>query len=99
MSSTIVVVPQTHWFNGWFLRLLSRPVVRLNGIEHDASWGLPATFPVKPGQQVVAVGARYLGGRRILGVVDHEVDFPPGGRAVLEFRNGLFNHQPFQVRP
>jgi hypothetical protein len=34
MDATLIVEPHPHWFNGWFLRLCARPVVRVDGVEH-----------------------------------------------------------------
>ena len=97
MASAVVAVPQAHWFNGWFLRLFARPVVRVDGEERAGNWGRATEVQVEPGPHLVAVGARYHGTRALLGAAETRVDVPPDQRVTVEARNGFFNHQPFKV--
>jgi hypothetical protein len=97
MAATLVVTPDTHWFNGWFLRLFARAVVRVDGVEHPARWGRPATIEVPAGHHRVAVGARYRGTRPLLGAVETPVAASEADRIFVDARNGFFNHQPFEV--
>jgi hypothetical protein len=98
MAATLVVTPGTHWFNGWFLHLFARAVVRVDGVEHAARWGRPVTIEVPAGDHRVAVGARYRGTRPLLGTVETPVAAPEAERVYLRARNGFFNYQPFEVR-
>ena len=98
MRATITVTPETHWLNGWFLRLFARPYVRVDDVEELASWGDPFRFPVAPGRHVVAVGVRYRGTKSLLGADGASVSVEPGQDLRLMARNGALNHQPFSVR-
>ncbi|WP_147441009.1 hypothetical protein [Mycetocola zhadangensis] len=98
MIATLTVTPETHWLNGWFLRLFARPYVLVDGVEVLAHWGGPCVIPVEPGRHVVAVGARYLRTRPLLGVDSAHVSVEPGQEMRLRARNGALNHQPFAVR-
>jgi len=42
MQATRIVRPRTHWSNAWFLRLLARVVVCVDGVDYAARWGRPA---------------------------------------------------------
>lgn len=97
MSSSVVVTPRTHWFNGWFLRLFARPVVRFDGVDHAARWGRPLQIETAAGSHEVAVGARYRGTASILGVAESCIEVAEGQQVAAEARNGFFNHQPFTV--
>jgi hypothetical protein len=97
MAATLVVTADTHWFNGWFLRLFARTVVRVDGVEHPARWGRPVTIEVPAGEHRVAVGARYRGTAPLLGAVETPVAAKPGEQVLVHARNGFFNHQPFEV--
>lgn len=97
MSSSIVVTPRGHWFNGWFLRLMARAVVRVDGVDHDARWGRPCRIEVVAGRHRVAVGARYRGSSSVLGAEESTVEVAEGSSAVLDARNGFANHQPFTI--
>ncbi|MGP9683883.1 hypothetical protein [Brachybacterium sp. AOP3-A1-3] len=97
MPSTLAVVPQTHWVNGWFLRIFARPVVLVDGTEHSGRWGQPTEVHVEPGLHTVAVGARYRGTSGTLGLDEAEVDVDSGRRLLVTATNGFFNHQPFTV--
>lgn len=97
MGASIVVTPRGHWVNGWFLRLLSRAVVRVDGVDHDARWGRPCRVQVAPGAHQVAVGARYRGTSSVLGVQEATIEVAEGQHAVLDARNGFVNHQPFTI--
>jgi len=97
MSSSVVVTPRAHWFNGWFLRLFARPVVRFDGVDHAAKWGQPLQIEVAAGSHEVAVGARYRGTASILGMAESRIEAQEGQQLVIEARNGFFNHQPFTV--
>jgi len=46
----MIVRPRTHWFNGWFLRLFARAVVRVDGVEHAARWGRQVAIEVGAGE-------------------------------------------------
>jgi len=93
----MIVQPDTHWVNGWFLRLCARAVVRIDGIEHAARWGQPVIVEVSVGDHCVAVGARYRGTRTVLGAVETQVAANSADQIFVSARNGFFNHQPFEV--
>lgn len=97
MSSSVTITPRAHWANWWFLRLFSRPVVRVDGIDHDASWGQPLQVDVAAGSHEVGVGVRYRGSVSVVGMAESRVKVEAGETLVVEARNGLFNHQPFAV--
>lgn len=97
MTSSVTVTPRTHWVNGWFVRLFARPVVRLDGIDHEARWGRPLQVEATVGSHEVGVGARYRGTASILGVAGSHIEVPEGQHIAVEARNGFFNHQPFVV--
>lgn len=97
MTSSITVVPRTHWLNGWFLRMFARPVVRVGGVEHTAAWGHPLRTNVAAGTHDVGVGARYRGSASPLGVSKLTIEVAAGDSVELSARNGLFNHQPFTL--
>lgn len=97
MTSSITVVPRTHWVNGWFLRAFSRPIVLVNGTEHAARWGHPLEVAVSAGTHRVGVGARYRGAAGTLGVEESRIDVANGANLRAEARNGFFNHQPFTL--
>ncbi|WP_146073380.1 hypothetical protein [Cryobacterium sp. N22] len=97
MEVTMVVKPNTHWVNGWFLRLGARAVVRVDGVEYAARWGWPVVIEVGVGSNLVAVGARYRGTRPLLGALDTRVTAKAADRVFVEARSGFFNHQPFAV--
>ena len=97
MATAVVVQPDTHWFNGWFLRLCARANVLVDGVEYPARWGQPRAIEVDAGDHKVAVGARYRGTRPLLGARETRVTVTPDERVVLYARNGFFNHQPFTI--
>ena len=97
MSSSVVVMPRAHWFNGWFLRLFARPVVRLDGVDHVARWAQPLRIETAMGSHLVGVGARYRGTASVLGVAESRIEVAEGQQVAVEARNGFFNHQPFTV--
>ena len=97
MQATMIVRPRTHWFNGWFLRLFARVVVRVDGVEYAARWGRQVTIEVGAGEHRLAVGAGYRGTRTLLGALDTRVGVSPAERIFVDARNGFFNHQPFAV--
>lgn len=97
MNSSLVVQPDTHWFNGWFLRLFAHAAVRVDGNEYEARWGRSTVIEVSVGDHRVAVGARYRGTRPLLGIAEALVTVEPDERAFVTARNGFFNHQPFVV--
>jgi len=97
MGSSVTVTPRAHWMNAWFLRLLARPIVRFDGEEQEAAWGRPCRIETVPGSHRVAVGARYRGTARVLGIAELPLEVAPGQSVVAEARNGVFNHQPFVV--
>lgn len=97
MSATMIVQPDTHWLNGWFLRLFARAAVRVDGVEYAAHWGRPVIVEVVAGDHRVAVGARYRGTRPLLGAVEARVSAKPAETVLVNARNGFFNHQPFEV--
>ncbi|MFH8982258.1 hypothetical protein [Streptomyces varsoviensis] len=47
----------------WFHRLLTSPVIELDGRAHAARWGT-ATIPVSPGEHRLTVYFRYRGQKR-----------------------------------
>lgn len=97
MSSAIVLVPRTHWVNGWFLRLFSVPVLRIDDVDHAARWGEAVEIAVEPGRHRVGVGARYRGTSSVLGLQEARIEVAEGRRIRAEARNGPMNHQPFEV--
>jgi hypothetical protein len=97
MGSSVVVTPRAHWFNGWFLRLFARPVVRFDGIDYAARWAQPLRIEAAAGSHEVAVGARYRGTSSVLGVAESRIAVTEGQQVMVEARNGFFNHQPFTV--
>lgn len=97
MSSSVTVTPRTHWVNGWFLRLFARPVVRFDGVDHDARWGRPLQVKAAVGSHEVGVGARYRGWASVLGVAELRIEVAAEKHVAVEARNGFFNHQPFVV--
>lgn len=99
MNASIVVTPRTHWINGWFLRPFARPIVRLNGSDHEAQWGRPLHVGVTTGVHRVAVGARYRGSSTVLGLDEVEVQVLEDEQLELVAVNGALNHQPFVVSP
>jgi hypothetical protein len=107
VPSSLSITPTPHWFNGWFLRLLATPVVRINAasridaagvIERDATWGRATVIDVEPGSHSVSVGARYRGTRAVLGAEQVVIRVDVGQRVHLTAQNGPLNHQPFVVR-
>lgn len=97
MAAAMIVQPDTHWFNGWFLRLCARAVVRVDGVEYAARWGRPMIIEVDTGDHRVAVGARYRGTRPLLGAIETRVSAMPAEHVFVNARNGFFNHHPFEV--
>lgn len=97
MAATMIVQPETHWFNGWFLRLCARAVVKVDDVEYAARWGRPVHIEVGAGAHRVAVGARYRGTRPLLGAIEARVSAKQAEQVFVDARNGFFNHQPFQV--
>ncbi len=97
MPSSIVVTVRAHWFNAWFLRLLSRPVVLVDDAEHPVGWGEAKETIVAPGDHTVAAGVRYRGSGTLLGAQPVGVSVADGQSVRLVARNGLFNHQPFTL--
>lgn len=99
MPASLSVAVTPHWFNGWFLRLLAVPVVRVDGADQTVAWGRAATVNVVSGLHTVAAGARYRGTRSVLGLEPADVRVADGEHLRLAARNGPLNHQPFTVRP
>jgi hypothetical protein len=97
LGATMIVQCNTHWINGWFLRLYARAVIRIDGVEYPARWGRPVAIEVGTGDHTVAVGARYRGTRSLLGAIDTRVFAKPGKPVFVNARNGFFNHQPFTI--
>lgn len=90
------VFATTHWLNGWFLRVASRPYVVVDGREQEARWGSASTVAVEGGRSRVGVGVRYLGRGALLGLEATPVEGLADGTALV-FRNGPWNHDPFRL--
>ncbi|GGE77253.1 hypothetical protein [Nesterenkonia cremea] len=97
MASTVTITPHTHWMNGWVLRPLAVPVIRIDGTDHPVTWGRAAEIEVSVGAHTIGVGARYRGTGSVLGMEETTVEVGESQTVVLEARNGLFNHQPFTI--
>lgn len=98
MKSSVTVTPRAHWVNAWFLRPFARPVVRMDGNDHEARWGRPLRFEVAAGPHEIGVGARYRRSISVLGVAGTRIEIPPEQNVMVEARNGVLNHQPFVLR-
>ncbi|UNX53167.1 hypothetical protein MF406_08960 [Georgenia sp. TF02-10] len=99
---------KTHWFNGWFLRLFSRPYLVIDGEELATRWGKTLDVPLSDGPVRICAGVRYFRRDPLLGcrpetlnvdelssAADH--DSGSSHRPQIVFRNGFWNHSPFRV--
>jgi len=91
------VVIETHWLNGWFLRLFATPYVVTGSAEQEARWGATATVPAGGDREGVGVGVRYFNRGSLLGLEKVMVALPQSGATTLVFRNGFWNHDPFRL--
>lgn len=97
VASALEVSIRGHWLNGWFLYLLSTPVVVIDGERHPAAWRRPVRIPVDGGKHTIAVGARYRGTPWLLGVRERAYVVPEDGTLSLSAMNGPLNSEPFNV--
>lgn len=90
---------KAHWVNGWFLRLLSKPVALVGHEEYALVWSQPTEIEIEQDASVqIGVGVRYFGRGKLLGVsmTDLTAHSTPEFRPdVITFRNGFWNHEPF----
>lgn len=93
----LTIWPMTHWFNGWFLKLFSVPVVRVEGVDIVGNWGEPIEVETEAGQVHVSVGARYRLSGSVLGAAESSFQVSESESLSLCARNGFFNHSPFKV--
>lgn len=100
MPTAITVTVRGHPVNGWFLRAFARPVIMIDGAEHDAHWSRPRTIPVSAGEHTVAVGVRYRGTPWLLGAESSALQVGIAAEETRGFvaRNGPLNHQPFRLK-
>lgn len=103
------VLITTHWVNGWFLRLFSRPYFVMNEQEFSARWGKAMDVSLPDGPVRLCAGVRYFNRGPLLGCEPETVDFEKDHRDDTEhgseslrhpkivFRNGFWNHSPFRV--
>ena len=93
------VEAKPHWINGWFLRLFSKPTLVVDSKEFPLSWSGPTEVEIDESRDVaVGVGVRYFGKGKPLGLHMTELDADVAAHespAVLTFRNGFWNHDPF----
>jgi hypothetical protein len=94
----LAVSVRPHWINGWFLRLLARPFVVVDGRERQSSWGEAELVTVPAGEHDVAVFLRYKGTRNQLGMGQLRVQVRPGDVVRVSARNGWLNSTPFRLQ-
>lgn len=94
------VVVRPHWMNGWFMRLFATPYVVVDGQERAVRFNREAEFSTEKPVAAVAAGIRYARRGALLGDVEERVELRggPGEVTRIEFRNGVFNHDPFVAR-
>jgi len=97
VTSALEITIRGHWLNGWFLYLLGKPVVVIDGGEHGARWRAAARVPVEAGKHAVAVGFRYRGTPWLLGTRERSYVVPENGTLRLSAMNGPLNREPFYV--
>lgn len=92
---------KAHWVNGWFLKLLSKPVAVVGREEWPLVWSQPTEIDIEQDVSVrIGVGVRYFGRGKLLGVCMTEL---PAHRTLeprsdaITFRNGFLNHDPFKL--
>jgi hypothetical protein len=85
-------------FAAVFHRLLTRPVIDIDGQDHVGKWG-PAEICVAPGVHRISVYFRYRGQRRArLGESSMEFSVGPATRRVeIEARLGPLNSDHFRI--
>lgn len=92
---------ETHWINGWFLRLFSKPVVVIGCAEYPMRWSRATEIEVYCDRFIqVGAGVRYFGKSQLLGVCKSELPIgrvAESGLISLTFRNGPWNHDPFRL--
>ena len=88
-----------HWVNGWFLRLTSRPVIRVDGERRVTRWGRRESVDVAPGEHRVAASFRYRHTAGELGTANHAVLVAPGEQCHLVARAGCTNGSGLRFVP
>ncbi|MFI6347794.1 hypothetical protein [Streptomyces sp. NPDC050560] len=84
-------------FAAVFHRLLTRPVVEIDGTEHESAWGA-GEVSVPPGEHRVGVYFRYRGQRTArLGASEAAFAAGPGARMLLSARLGAANGSVFRL--
>ena len=96
----VTVVVTGHWLSAWFLRLLARPWVVVDGEERRVRWGEPTPVSLPEQPVLVGAGVRYLGRGPLLGCEQEPYGGhlgARGGAPRLTLRNGFWNHTPFRL--
>ena len=94
----VTVIARTHWFNGWFLRLLSTPYAVTDSAEHRIRWGAASTVPVAAEDDAsIGVAVRYFDRGSLMGLEKVQLDAGLDHGTKLGFRNGFWNHDPFRL--
>jgi hypothetical protein len=99
VAGSIGVTVRPYWLGAWFLRLMSRPFVRVDGAEHPTRWGVPSPIAAEPGSHTVACGIRYRGFSGLLGARNVKVRVNEGQTLHMIAKNGPLNSEPFYVEP
>ena len=85
----------THWFNGWFLRAMSRPYLSINGEHHAVRWNEHYECSVSEAIFTIGAGVRYFGRGALLGCepehlnVTDAFEAPSATTTHVSFRNGF----------
>jgi hypothetical protein len=91
----------THWVNGWFLRLFSRPYLVIDDEEVAVEWGKWIAVEMPEGPVQVGAGVRYTRTSELGGFKPHmlqpQSDETSGSTRRLVLRNGFWNHTPFKI--
>lgn len=98
-AATIEVTVRPHWVNGWFLRLTSRPVIRVDGERHVTRWGRRKSMDVAAGEHRVEASFRYRHTAGELGTASNTVLVTPGERCHLIARAGWTNGSGLRFEP
>jgi hypothetical protein len=97
VASALELTARGHWVNAWFMNLLGRPVLVIDGEEHRAEWRRPSRVPVAAGKHSIAVGVRYLALPWLLGLRERSYVVPEDATLRLSAKNGPLNNEPFYV--
>lgn len=92
------VTVKTHWFNGWFLRMFSRPFVWVEGKETPVEFSCPVSVKVENHEFKIGAGIRYFSQGKLLGCEPETVCLDTASEvSSIVLKNGLWNHSPFSV--